>query len=114
MTDLDAIYYGGLLATVLSGTPFDARFNGTTNPENASWPDDEAALHHWCVLAGISQSVVGTTVGHRLDSARNLIAQAQGVYAQTGMLTPFTTETGPTHLDQWLAALNRFRSDAAV
>ena len=114
MTDLDAIYYGSLLATVLSGTPFDARFNGTTNPENASWPDDEVALHHWCVLAGISQSVVGTTVGHRLDSARNLIAQAQGVYAQTGMLTPFTTETGPTHLDQWLDALNRFRSDAAV
>ena len=114
MTDLDVIYYGGLLAAVLSGTPFDARFNGTTNPENVSWPDDEAALHHWCVLAGISQSVAGTTVGHRLDSARNLIAQAQGVYAQTGMLTPFTTETGPTHLDQWLDALNRFRSDAAV
>ena len=114
MTDLDAIYYGGLVATVLSSTPFDARFNGTTNPENVPWPDDEAALHHWCVLAGISQSVVGTSIGHRLDSARNLIAQAQGVYAQAGMLTPFTTETGPTHLDQWLDALNRFRSDAAV
>ena len=114
VTELDGIYNGGRLADVLSSTPFDTRFNTATNPENVVWPDDDAALHHWCVLADISRSLVGTRVGDRLDSARNLIAQARAVYAQIGTLVPFTTETGPTHLDQWLDALNRFRSDAAV
>ena len=114
MTELDGIYNGGRVTDVLSGTQFDTRFNGLGNPENVPWPLDEAALHHWLVLAGISRSVVGTSVANRLDSAHSLIAQAHATYAQTGTLVPFTTETGPTHLDQWLDALNRFRSDAAV
>ncbi len=114
MTELDGIYNGGLVADVLSATPFDARFNGNTNPENVLWPAEDAALQHWLVLADILQSLSGGTVSHRLDSAHNLIAQALAVYAQAGTLVPFTTDTGPTHLDQWLDALNRFRSNAAV
>ena len=114
VTELDGIHNGGRVADVLSGTPFDARFNTTTNPENVAWPNDDAALHHWRVLADISSSLIGTRIGHRLDSARNLIAQALAAYAQIGTLVPFTTETGPTHLDQWLDALDRFRSDARV
>ena len=114
VTDLDGIYNAGRVTDVLSGTPFDARFNGPTNPENVPWPPDEAALHHWRVLADISRLPVGTRIGDRLDRAHDLIAQALALYAQIGNLVPLTTETGPTHLDQWLDALNRFRSDAAV
>ena len=114
MTELDGIYGGGQLTSALSGTAFDARFNGTVNPENVPWPPDEAALHHWQVLGDIALSPMGATVRDRLDSARNVIAQARSDYAQAAALVPFTTETGSTHLDQWLDGLNRFRSDAAV
>lgn len=114
MTELDGIYNGGQLPQVLSGTSHDGSFNANTNPENVPWPDNTAALHHWAVLADISQSLQGNTVGDRLDSARNIIGQAQAVYTQAGTLVPFANETGPTHLDQWLDALNRFRADAGV
>ena len=114
MTELDSIYNGGFVTAVLSGTPFDTRFNGTTNPENVPWPDNEASLHHWRVLADMSQSLTGSTVGGRLDSARNLIAVARAIYLQLETLVPFTTETGSTHLDQWLEALNRFRADSGI
>ena len=114
MTELDGIYNGGYLPQVLSGTSYDGRFNTNTNPENVPWPDDAAALHHWAMLADISQSPQGNTVADRLDSARSIIGQAQAVYTQAGTLVPFANETGPTHLDQWLDALNRFRADAGV
>ena len=114
MTELDGIYNGGHLARVLSGTPLDSRFNTTTNPENVAWPDDDATLHHWQVLADISRSVVGASVANRLDLARNNIVQAHATYTLAGTLVPFSTETGPTHLDQWLDALSRFRSDVGV
>ena len=114
MTELDGIYNGGRVADVLSATPFDARFNGPTNPENVPWPANEAALHHWHVLADMSRSPGGTRVGDRLDQACDLLLQALALYAQIGTLVPFTTETASTHLDQWLDALNRFRSEAAV
>ena len=114
MSELDGIYNGGHLGHVLSGTSYDARFNTNTNPENVPWPDDVAALHHWEVLSEISQSLQGTTVGDRLDSARTIIGHAQAVYTQAGTLVPFANETGPTHLVQWLDALSRFRADASV
>ena len=114
MTELGGIYSGGYLVQVLSGTSYDARFNTNTNPENVSWPRDDPDLHHWEVLSDISQSLQGTSVGDRLDSARNIIGQAQVVYAQAGKLVPFANETGPTHLNQWLEALNRFRTEVGV
>ena len=114
MTDLDGIYNGGRVTDVLSDTPFDGQFDGPVNPENVPWPADRAALHHWHMLADIARSLAGPTVGVRLDQAHNLITQALALYAQIGTLVPFTTETGSTHLDQWLDALNRFRSNAAV
>ena len=114
VSELDSIYYGARVTDVLSGTPYDGRFNGATNPENVAWPDDDAALHHWHVLHGIAQSATGNTVSDRLDSVRDATAVARAMYAQYANLVPFTTETGSTHLDQWLDGLNRFRSEFAV
>ena len=114
VTELGGIHNGGQVSMVLSNTPFDTRFNGTTNPENVDWPADEAALQHWGVLSDASQSLLGSTVSDRLDSAANVIALARVVYAQAAPLVPFTPETGPTHLDQWLDALSTFRSSAGV
>lgn len=114
ITELDSIFDVGLIAPVLSATPLDTRFSGAINPENVSWPDSERELHHWQVLADISQSLVGIRIGDRLDSARNLIAAARAIYLQLETLVPFATETGSAHLDQWLDALNRFRSDVGV
>ena len=38
ITELDSIHAGGLITDVLSGTTYDARFQGTSNPENVAWP----------------------------------------------------------------------------
>ena len=114
MTELEGIYNGGQIVDVLSGTSFDDRFNGSTNPENVPWPADTAALHHWQTLANISRSTIGTTVRDRLNQAHYLITQALALYAQIRNLVPFTTETGATHLEQWLDALNRFGSETEV
>ncbi len=114
VSELDGIYNGGQIRDVLSSTPFDVRFNTNMNPEDVPWPDDDAARHHWHVLNDISQSPVGSTIGSRLDAARDVIALARATYAQVGNLVPFATETGSSHLDQWLDGLNRFRSECSV
>lgn len=114
ITELDGIHSRGQVSNVLSGTSFDNRFASLTNPENVPWPVDQAALHHWEVLASISRVPSSPSIVDRLDSAQDAITHALATYAQIGTLVPFTTETGPTHLDQWLDALNRFRSEIGV
>ena len=111
--ELNSIYNNGYIANVLSDTNYDQPFNGNQNPGNVSWPPRDAALHHWRVLSDIAESISGTTVSARLDSVRSSIGQALALYTQIG-LDLFRTETGPTHLQQWLDALDRFRSDAQV
>ena len=114
ITELDAVYYSRLIADVLSGTNYDGRFNMNTNPENVGWPQRDAALHHWSVLQNMVQGVSGPTASSRLTSVRSQIVQAVALYAQVGQLLPFQPETSASHLTQWLYALDRFRSDAAV
>ena len=114
MTELDGIYEGEMIADVLSNTPFDVRFQGNTNPENAAWPDDDSWLHHWCVLDAISRLAVGNSVSDRLDAVRAGILQANLLYTRLATLVPFSAETGPNHLENWLEALNGFRTEAAV
>ena len=93
----------------MSGTRYDDRFDDDDTPENVDWPQNEAALHHWHVLDRIAESVVGDTIVERLESARHSIIEAQSVYAVIGDFVRLTTETGPTHLEDWLQALNTFR-----
>lgn len=114
MSELDGIHDLGRINDVLTGTILDNRFSVPTNPENVPWPANVAALHHWEAVARGAQSVTAASVGDRLNQAENAIAQAQALYAQIAGLVPFSAETGPTHLAQWLDALNRFRSEAAV
>ena len=102
LSELDGIYSGGQMASVLSATQLDGRFAGTTNPENVPWPDPDSWLHHWNVLNDISRLAAGTTVQDRLNSAENLISRALAIYAQIAPMVPFSNETGPTHLECWL------------
>ena len=114
LTTLDTVHSMGRLQDVLSGTPYDGVFIGTTNPENVNWSDDLSSLHHWCVLRDISATTPGASIGNRLDRAQQQITQAQFIYNQLGNLMQFDGINGPSHLDQWSNALNRFRSEAAV
>ena len=109
VTDLGGLYNAGNMADVLSGTPYDDRFDEGDNPENVDWPQNEAALHHWQVLDRISRSLSGDAAADRLGSARNSIAQAQAIYTMISDLVPLTAETGPTHLGEWLGALDALR-----
>ena len=113
VSELDAIYNAGQISSVLSDTSYDQRFSGITNPENVNWPPRDAAQHHWEVLNDLAGAVSCSTIGDRLDLARGLIGQAAILYSQIGHHL-FRTETGPAHLQQWLSALDRFRSDASV
>ena len=113
VSELDAIYNIGQISDVLSDTSYDQRFSGFTNPENVNWPPRDAALHHWEALNDLVGAISCSPIGARLDLARSLIGQAAILYAQIGHHL-FRTETGPVHLQQWLSALDRFRSDASV
>ena len=114
MTELDGIYHLGRINDVLTGTATSAPFSGPTNPENVPWPLYMSALHHWEAVARTAQLGIASTVGTQLDQVTNAITQAQALYAQIERFMVFSVETGPTHLEQWLDALNRFRSEAAV
>ena len=114
VNELDAIYSSGLISNVLSGTDYDDRFTMNTNPENVGWPPRDAALHHWSALHTMVQAVSGATASGRLTSVRSQIVQALALYAQVGQFLPFQPDTSASHLHQWLDALDRFRSDAAV
>lgn len=114
ITTLDMIHGANRIQDVLSQTPYDGVFNGVTNPENVDWPDDVSALHHWCALNSIANSVSSTSLGNRLDVAQAAIAQAQLTYSQIGNFVVFDNVNGPSHLLQWSRALNRFRSEASV
>ena len=114
LNELNSIFSGGQVARVLSTSQYDRRFNGSTNPENVLWPDNDSTLHHWNVLHDISRAPVGTTVTDRLDSAQNLILQALTLYSQVAPLVSFSNETGPIHLEQWLDGLNQFRVEVGV
>ena len=84
------------------------------NPENVPWPAEVSAIHHWEAVANAAQLTIGATISDKLNAVTNAIAQAQALYARIGGLVPFSVETGPAHLGQWLDALNRFRSETAV
>ena len=114
ITELDGIHAAGRVSDALSNSSYDVRFNGSTNPENVPWPNDESALHHWCVLSEIASAFSGGSFSDRLDLAQNRITNAQMLYSQFGQLVPFRNETGPLHLDDWSDALDRFRTDAGV
>ena len=114
ITELGGLYNAGYVGNILSATPYDGVYNGAVNPENVDMPREETALHHWSVLNGIINSLTSGTVGNRLDSATRIIQQARALYTQIGGSIALTPETGPTHLDQWLDALNTFRSNASV
>ena len=114
VTELDAIYYSGLIADVLSGTSYDGRFNMSTNPENVGWPKRDAALHHWSALHDLVLAASGVTTSDRLTSVRSQIVEALALYAQVEHFLAFRPETNTAHLRQWLGALDRFRSDASV
>ena len=114
ITELDGIHAAGRVSDALSNSSYDARFNGSTNPENVPWPNEESALHHWCVLSEIASAHAGGPVADRLDHAQGQIAYAQMLYGQFSQGVPFRNETGPLHLGDWSEALDRFRADAGV
>ena len=108
--ELDAIYNGGLVEEVLSGSPLDRRFNDTRNPEDVDWSPEESALHHWYVLNDIVESLAGDTLEARLDSAGDSVALALATYAQIRPVVGFSPGTGSQHLQDWQEALQNFRS----
>ena len=114
ITHLDTIHSRGQISSILSNTPFDGKFQGTTNPANIPWPREESALQHWCVLSDIARATAANNVTTRLDLAAQAMGAAQNAYAQVSTFVLFSTETGPSHLNDWLDALSRFRSESGV
>ena len=112
--ELDGIYNGAGVGNVLSGTPLDRRFGGSTVPSLVPWPRDEAALHHWHVLAEIANIPTGASVSARLDAAQLAIRRAAALYRQVAPHASFARSTNGAHLDSWSAGLRRFRTQAGV
>ena len=78
-SELDGIYRGAAVASVLSGTALDGRFNGNNSPSTVAWSRSDAALHHWHVLTAITKLPTGIGISSRLDAAQAAITT--GVHA---------------------------------
>jgi hypothetical protein len=110
--DLDTTQALNQMGLVLSGSPYDGVFDGTHTPSDSGWTDQESTLHHWWVLSQLHQAVSNDVITDRLDAVDTLITTAIGTYAAlaaAGVL--FSPETGPSHLTEWSASINRLRAE---
>ena len=114
MTELEAVYRGAGVGTVLSRTPWGGRFNSHTAPSQVYWPLRDAALHHWHVLTAISNLPQGASITTRLDAAQAAVQRAVGLYQQLGSPSFFTPSTDASHLNNWSDALARFRAQSGL
>lgn len=114
VTELGGIHRGPGVANVTSGTPFDARFNGNTDPTQVHWPLSEAAVHHWHVLDEITKIPIGANISDRLDAAQVAVRQAAALYRQMAPFASFTSITGASHLTSWSDGLIQFQTQAGV
>lgn len=113
--ELDNINYIGQLPVVLSGSPYDNVFSGTTPPSSTPWPQDTSALHHWSVLQSSAARVQGGTVPQRLNLCMQMLGQAEAIYNSLGQSgVTFDVSSGNRHLRQWREALANFRARVGV
>ena len=114
VTELGGIYRGAGVGNVLSGTPLDGRFMGSTDPTQVNWSRSEAAVHHWHVLDEITKIPIGAGISNRLDVALGAIQRATALYRQMTPYAGFTPKTDASHLLRWSDGLSQFRSRMGV
>ena len=115
VTELDACQDAGHLTEVLSNTPYDRVFNGTSSPAGVSWSQLRATLHHWATLAALQAQLTGIQVRDRLQTVSRMITQARSLYAQLGREgVTFEPQNGPAHLRSWADALAAARAALRV
>ena len=109
MYELAAIHNNDRIMEVLSGSPFDERFNDARNPESAPWNLTDSTLHHWWVMNDILEPILQETPDDRLDLVIDSITQALDTYTQVSAIHRFSPDTGPAHLLEWQEAIRRFQ-----
>lgn len=115
INELDSIHQIGQLPVVMSGSPYDSAFSGTTPPSSIPWPPDTSALHHWAVLQSSAAGVQGRTVAHRLNRCMQMLGQAEAIYNSLGQSgVTFDVGSDNRHLRQWRQALANFRARVGV
>lgn len=110
--ELSAIFQLGYLERVLSKTNYDSLM--TRGPANASWPADVSCLHHWEVLASLSQTMSSLPTDLALDRCVTLIDEAKDTYdalVESGI--PFETDSGRT-LEVWKRSIETFRKEVGI
>jgi hypothetical protein len=106
LTELDACQDAGRLRNVLSNTPYDGIFDGSSYPSGVSWSPQSAALHHWATLATILGLVSAGQVRDQVQTVSRLITQARTLYSDLGRRgVTFEPQNGPVHLGNWADAL---------
>lgn len=100
----------GNISDVITGTSYDSPL--LNNPTDPSWGHEVSWMHHWEALnTRIKDLKSQGSIKDRLDFLERKIALAKVVYNKlksNGLV--FDTYTGSEHLDQWLSAIQHFRS----
>ena len=81
-----------------------------TNPLNVQWPQEASTLQHWAALSKASRATPARALTNRLADMEKRIEEADAAYVvlmNDGI--QFSQSTGPTHLQQWKAAIDAFR-----
>jgi hypothetical protein len=109
LEELDACWRAKRIEPVLSGVPQDKPFT-VTNPLNVQWPQEASTLQHWAALSKASRATPARALTNRIADMEKRIEEADAAYVvlmNDGI--QFSQSTGPTHLQQWKAAIVAFR-----
>lgn len=106
----------GMLAQILSHTPHDSAFGAVASAGNVIWPLEVSSLHHWAVLAALSERVGGgESVEQNLEALESIIGEAQALYrVLSGLGVPFEPASGPRNLEVWRNAIELFRVEVGL
>jgi hypothetical protein len=109
LEELEACWRAKRIEPVLSGLPQDKPFTAT-NPLNVQWPQEASTLQHWAALSTASRSIGGRALTGRIADLERRIDEASAAYVDLmhhGV--QFSLSTGPSHLQQWKAAIETLR-----
>ena len=108
ISELDQISEVGIIDQFISETDYDAEFR-TKPPYSVTWPDREAALHHWAALASRINEIESMSVDDALATLSDWIEIASTIRRDAEMLGVEFEPPSGEHLILWQHAITQFR-----
>jgi hypothetical protein len=109
LSQLQDIYDVNRLEDVLSGVPLDSIIRDASDPSSAGWTTSLSQQHHWQTLNALDTELSGR-IRQDLRNIVQRLRYADGLYTMLeGAGVQFDRNSGPSHLMEWVRAINEFQ-----